>query len=65
MTLLFILFVQHGQKANQQRCVAPGDLMVVAENMLPKMILRLIQHLRDKRSELLYTFCFKLSHVTS
>lgn len=33
------------------------ELMCVAENMLPKMILRLIQHLRDKRFELIFSEC--------
>ena len=40
---------QHGPNARRRRPGAPAELMCVAENMLPKMILRLIQHLRDKR----------------
>ena len=40
---------QHGPNAHRGRPGAPAELMCVAENILPKMILRLIQHLRDQR----------------
>ena len=49
MYFLYIFCYQHGANAHRRRPSAPADLMCVAENMLPKMILRLIQHLRDKR----------------
>jgi len=39
---------RHGPNACRRRPGAPAELMCVAENMLPKMILRLLQHLRDK-----------------
>ena len=49
IVITFHYFYQHGPNAHRLRPVAPSELMCVAENMLPKMILRLIQHLRDKR----------------
>jgi E3 ubiquitin-protein ligase UBR3 len=40
--------LQHGQNTCRNRPGPPYELMCVAENMLPKMILRLLQHLREK-----------------
>jgi len=39
---------RHGPNASIRRPGAPEELMCVAENMLPKMILRLLQHLRER-----------------
>ena len=39
---------QHGPDASVRRPGAPDELMCVAENILPKMILRLLQHLRER-----------------
>ena len=39
---------RHGPDASVQRPGAPDELMCVAENILPKMILRLLQHLRER-----------------
>lgn len=38
---------RHGPKAAVNKSVAPSDLMCVAEAMMPRIILRLIQHLRE------------------
>ncbi|KAG8223713.1 hypothetical protein J437_LFUL004078 [Ladona fulva] len=38
---------QHGPQANVNKPSAPSDLMCVAEAMMPRLILRLIQHLRE------------------
>ncbi|KAK0089869.1 hypothetical protein PV325_004892 [Microctonus aethiopoides] len=38
---------RHGPKAAVDKSPAPSDLMCVAEAMMPRMILRLIQHLRE------------------
>ncbi|XP_043683976.1 E3 ubiquitin-protein ligase Ubr3 isoform X1 [Vespula pensylvanica] len=38
---------KHGPKAAVNKSAAPSDLMCVAEAMMPKIILRLIQHLRE------------------
>ncbi|XP_059475456.1 E3 ubiquitin-protein ligase Ubr3-like [Neocloeon triangulifer] len=38
---------KHGPKAQVNKAAAPGDLMCVAEAMMPRIILRLIQHLRQ------------------
>ena len=40
-------YFQHGSNSTENLPVPP-ELMCVAENMLPKMILRLVQHLREK-----------------
>ena len=39
---------RHGPNASVRRPGAPDELMCVAENILPKMILRLLQHLRER-----------------
>ncbi|XP_066595206.1 E3 ubiquitin-protein ligase Ubr3 [Prorops nasuta] len=38
---------RHGPKVAVNKTVAPSDLMCVAEAMMPRIILRLIQHLRE------------------
>lgn len=38
---------RHGPNAAVNKSVAPSDLMSVAEAMMPRIILRLIQHLRE------------------
>ncbi|XP_031787991.1 E3 ubiquitin-protein ligase Ubr3 isoform X1 [Nasonia vitripennis] len=38
---------RHGPKAHVNKSAAPSDLMCVAEAMMPRIILRLIQHLRE------------------
>ncbi|XP_011691605.1 PREDICTED: E3 ubiquitin-protein ligase UBR3 isoform X2 [Wasmannia auropunctata] len=38
---------RHGPNAAVNKSVAPSDLMCVAEAMMPRIILRLIQHLRE------------------
>ncbi|XP_014472841.1 PREDICTED: E3 ubiquitin-protein ligase UBR3 isoform X2 [Dinoponera quadriceps] len=38
---------KHGPKAAVNKSAAPSDLMCVAEAMMPRIILRLIQHLRE------------------
>ncbi|XP_012275050.1 E3 ubiquitin-protein ligase Ubr3 isoform X2 [Orussus abietinus] len=38
---------RHGPKAAVNKSPAPSDLMCVAEAMMPRIILRLIQHLRE------------------
>lgn len=38
---------RHGPNAAVNKPVAPTDLMCVAEAMMPRIILRLIQHLRE------------------
>ncbi|KAG5323686.1 UBR3 ligase, partial [Pseudoatta argentina] len=38
---------RHGPNATVNKSVAPSDLMSVAEAMMPRIILRLIQHLRE------------------
>ncbi|XP_076160459.1 ubr3 ubiquitin ligase isoform X2 [Ptiloglossa arizonensis] len=38
---------RHGSKAAVCKSAAPSDLLCVAEAMMPRIILRLIQHLRD------------------
>nr|XP_034188211.1 E3 ubiquitin-protein ligase Ubr3 isoform X2 [Osmia lignaria] len=38
---------RHGPKAAVDKSTAPSDLMCVAEVMMPRIILRLIQHLRE------------------
>ncbi|XP_026827990.1 E3 ubiquitin-protein ligase Ubr3 isoform X2 [Ooceraea biroi] len=38
---------KHGPKAAVNKSVAPSNLMCVAEAMMPRIILRLIQHLRE------------------
>ncbi|KAG0423827.1 hypothetical protein HPB47_000437, partial [Ixodes persulcatus] len=38
---------RHGPKAQEGKPPAPPDLLCVAESMMPRVILRLIQHLRE------------------
>ncbi|XP_076232510.1 ubr3 ubiquitin ligase isoform X2 [Calliopsis andreniformis] len=38
---------KHGPKAAVDKTAAPSDLLCVAEAMMPRLILRLIQHLRE------------------
>lgn len=38
---------KHGPKAQDEKPIAPADLLCVAEAMMPRIILRLIQHLRS------------------
>jgi hypothetical protein len=40
---------RHGPKAQVNKPSAPSDLMCVAEAVMPRIILRLIQHLREHR----------------
>ena len=40
---------RHGPNASRPPPGAPPELMCVAVSMLPRMILRLLQHLRDRR----------------
>ena len=40
--------MQHGRCSAKHVSGPPDELMCVAENMLPKLILRLVQHLREK-----------------
>ena len=40
---------RHGPKAQVNKPSAPTDLMCVAEAVMPRIILRLIQHLREHR----------------
>lgn len=39
---------RHGRDNSKKLPGPPDELMCVAENMLPKMVLRLLQHLRDR-----------------
>lgn len=45
--LIYSFCDKHGPKAAVNKSAAPSDLMCVAEAMMPKIILRLIQHLRE------------------
>ncbi|KAH8009627.1 hypothetical protein HPB51_018895 [Rhipicephalus microplus] len=38
---------RHGPKAQVGKPPAPPDLLCVAESMMPRVILRLVQHLRE------------------
>lgn len=40
---------RHGPKSQVNKPSAPSDLMCVAEAVMPRIILRLIQHLREHR----------------
>lgn len=40
---------RHGPNKSVNKSAAPSDLMCVAEAMMPRIILRLIQHLREHR----------------
>lgn len=40
---------RHGPNKSVNKGKAPTDLMCVAEAMMPRIILRLIQHLRENR----------------
>lgn len=38
----------HGVHNNARRTSVPGDLLVVAEAIMPRLLLRLLHHFRDK-----------------
>ncbi len=53
---------RHGPEQAQKKVHAPQDLVAIAEVMMPKLILRLIQHLRDNCRPGQFEF-FIIEHV--
>lgn len=49
MLVLYRFCDRHGPNKAASKGKAPTDLMCVAEAMMPRIILRLIQHLRENR----------------
>jgi len=54
---------RHGPNRHQQYNKPPADLLAIAEAMLPRVILRLIHHMRDSSNVGMYTYCNKYHNL--